>query len=65
MQNKPLAFIRELLKGKTEEEILEAENNFREYLQVMWDIYQRLEVGDSEKTLDFLEKDEDLLDFKE
>jgi hypothetical protein len=37
-KNKPIAFIRELCKHKTEEEILEAEANFRQYLAVVKEI---------------------------
>jgi hypothetical protein len=36
-------FIRDLCKGKTEEEIQEAEENFREYLLVVKEICDRLE----------------------
>ena len=36
-------FIRELCKGKSEEELLEAEENFRNYLLVVKEICDRLE----------------------
>lgn len=40
---KPIAFIRELCKHKTEEEILEAEENYRRYLQLIKRICERVE----------------------
>lgn len=40
---KPIPFIRELCKHKTEEEILEAEENFRRYLLVVRRICERIE----------------------
>jgi hypothetical protein len=40
---KPIAFIRELCKRKTEEEILEAEENYRRYLHLVKRICERLE----------------------
>lgn len=43
MQNKPIAFIRELCKHKTEAEIQEAEENFRRYLLLVKRIADRLE----------------------
>lgn len=33
--NQPIAFVLELMEGQTEEEILEAEENFREILLVI------------------------------
>ena len=39
-----IQFIRELCKGKTEEELLEAEQNFREFLLVIKEISDGLEV---------------------
>lgn len=39
---KPIPFIRELCKHKTEEEIREAEENFREYVKVLVRIGTRL-----------------------
>ena len=43
MDKKPIAFIRELMKGKSEKEILEAEENWREYMLVVKEITDRLE----------------------
>lgn len=43
MENKPIKFIRELMEGKSEKEILEAEENWREYVNVVWEISQRIE----------------------
>ena len=40
---KTLQFVRELCKGKSEEEILEAEHNFKDYLLVVKEICDRLE----------------------
>lgn len=40
---KPIKFIREICKGKTEEEILDAEENFREYLLVIKEMCDRME----------------------
>lgn len=42
--SKPIQFVRELCKGKTEEEILEAEQNLREYLMVIKEICDRIEL---------------------
>lgn len=42
-ESKTLQFVRELCKGKTEEEILEAEQNFKDYLLVVKEICDRLE----------------------
>jgi hypothetical protein len=47
---KPILFIRDLCKDKTEAEILEAEENFRRYLLVVKRICERLE--DEENSLD-------------
>ena len=52
MQYKPIAFIRELLKDKSEEEILEAEENWREYMHVVLEIAQRLESEKEDKDAD-------------
>jgi hypothetical protein len=41
---KPIQFIRDLCKGKTEEELLEAEENFREYLLVVKEMCDRIEL---------------------
>ncbi|MBV6473415.1 MAG: hypothetical protein JPMHGGIA_01697 [Saprospiraceae bacterium] len=41
---KPIQFIRDLCKGKTEDELLEAEQNFREFLLVIKEIADRLEA---------------------
>ena len=41
-EHKPIAFIRELCRGKTEPEILEAEENFRRYLELVKRICERL-----------------------
>jgi hypothetical protein len=40
---KPISFIRELCKHKTESEICEAEENFRRYLLLVKRICERLE----------------------
>lgn len=40
----PILFIRELCKHKTEEEILEAEENFREYLRFVKQVCDRVEA---------------------
>ncbi|MBK6861602.1 MAG: hypothetical protein IPK91_16025 [Saprospiraceae bacterium] len=40
---KPIQFVRDLSQGKTEEELLEAEQNFRNYLLVVKAICDRLE----------------------
>lgn len=48
---KPIRFIRNLCKGKTEEELLEAADNFREYLLVIKEMCDRIEL---EKSGDFL-----------
>jgi hypothetical protein len=45
--NKPIAFIRELCKNKTETEILEAEENFRQYLMLVKRICERMEQEES------------------
>lgn len=42
----PIQFIRELCKGKNEEELFEAEENFREYLMVVKEICDRIERED-------------------
>jgi hypothetical protein len=44
---KPIAFIRELCKHKTETEILEAEENFRQYLMLVKRMCERLEQEES------------------
>lgn len=46
---KPIPFIRELCKHKTEAEILEAEENFRRYLRIVKRICERLEREENEK----------------
>lgn len=43
----PIKFIREICKGKTEEELLEAEENFREYLLVIKGMCDRLEDNEN------------------
>ena len=40
----PIQFIRELCRSKPEKEILEAEENFREYLLAVKEISDRLET---------------------
>lgn len=42
-EHKPVAFIRELCNEKTEQEITEAEENFRRYLALVKRICERLE----------------------
>jgi len=50
-QNKnPIPFIRELCKHKTEEEIIEAEENFRRYLLLIKRICERLEGEEDGRT---------------
>lgn len=44
---KPIQFIREICKGKTEEELLEAEDNFREYLLVIKEMCDRIELTEN------------------
>lgn len=52
---KPIGFVRELMKGQSEKEILEAEENFREYLMVVKEITDRLEnEQNSQNTEDFV-----------
>jgi len=65
MENrKPSKFISELLVGKSEEEMLEAEINLREFLQVTWEIYCRIENIGPEGNLDFMGEFRDFLDDK-
>ena len=47
---KPIAFIRELCKQKTEDEIQEAEENFRKYLLLVKRICERLEREENSLT---------------
>lgn len=47
---KPIQFIRELCQGKTEEEFLQAEENFREYLLVIKEMCDRIESEEKEAT---------------
>lgn len=49
---KPIQFIRELCKEKTEKEILEAEENFREYLLVVKQICDRIEATNNSTDFD-------------
>lgn len=66
MQNKqPSKFIIELMKGKSEEEMLEAEYNLREFLQVTWEIYCRTENIGPEGNLDFIREFRDFHDDKD
>jgi len=61
MQNrKPSKFISELLVGKSEKEMLEAEYTLREFLQVTWEIYCRTENIGPEGNLDFMGEFRDL-----
>jgi hypothetical protein len=46
----PIAFIRELCKHKTEPEIVEAEENFRQYLLLVKRICERLEREEAQLT---------------
>lgn len=55
MHRKPILFIRELCKRKTEAEIQEAEENFRRYLAVVKEICDDLE--EEAKVLDKNEAD--------
>lgn len=61
MENKINKFVRELMKGSSEEEILEAEENFREYLKVVWQISQRIDREKEGKDSDL--DDDDLNPF--
>jgi hypothetical protein len=55
MQNKQSSkFIYELMKGKSEKDMLETEYNLREFLQVSWEIYCRVENMGPEGNLDFM-----------
>ena len=54
MQHKPSKFISELMKGKSEQEMLEAEYNLRSLMQVVWEISCRQDGVDPEGTLDFM-----------
>lgn len=49
---KPIKFIREICSGKTEEELLEAEENFREYLLVIKEMCDRLEDKENLSSFD-------------
>jgi hypothetical protein len=49
---KPIQFIRDMCKHRTEQEILEAEYNFREYMLVVKDICDRL-VAEGKSLSDF------------
>jgi len=49
---KPIKFIRDICNGRTEEELNEAEQNFREYLLVVKEICDRIE-RDENRTSDF------------
>lgn len=49
---KPIQFIRELCKGKPDKEILEAEENFREYLLVVKEICGREEAKKNSPNFD-------------
>ena len=40
-EKKPIQFIHDLMEGKSKEEILEAEENFRDFLKFMWKITVR------------------------
>ncbi len=51
-RTKPIQFIRELCKGKSEKEILEAEENFREYLLVVKEIRDRIESTNNSTDFD-------------
>lgn len=49
---KPIQFIRELCKGKPENEVLEAEENFRNYLLVVKEICDRMELTNNSTEVD-------------
>ncbi|MBK9632886.1 MAG: hypothetical protein IPO62_17830 [Saprospiraceae bacterium] len=51
---KPISFIRELCKNSTSDEIIEAEQNFREFLLVINEIATRIE-GEGKSVVDFVE----------
>lgn len=58
INSKPITFERELLKDKTEKEILEVEENWREYMQVVWEISQSIELEKGGKDSDLDDLDE-------
>lgn len=43
INQKPIQFVRELCKGKSEEEILEAEQNLRDFVSLINDIGNRID----------------------
>lgn len=49
---KPIQFIRELCKDKPEKEILEAEENFREFLLEVKEISDRIETTNNSMEFD-------------
>lgn len=51
-QPKPIQFIRELCRNKSDKEILEAEENFREYLLIVKEICDRLDTEKNSSTFD-------------
>ena len=51
-ETKPIKFIRDICMGKTEQELLEAEENFREYLLVIKEMCDRLEGNTNLSTFD-------------
>jgi hypothetical protein len=66
MENiKPSKFICELLEGKSEKEMLEAECNLSEFLQVTWEIYCRIENIGPEGNADFMGEFKDLHEGKD
>ncbi|MFN8279018.1 MAG: hypothetical protein U0V49_01920 [Saprospiraceae bacterium] len=46
----PIEFVRELCIGKTESEVLEAEQNFREFMILIKDMANRLESKEGSLT---------------
>ncbi len=60
-RHEPIPFIRELCRDCTEEEILEAEERFREYLRIVKDICDQEGAGtetlDSEESTELLSGD--------
>lgn len=60
MQYIPSKLIRDLLQGKSEKEMLEAEYNLREFLQVTWEVYCRIENIGPEGNADFVREFRDL-----
>jgi hypothetical protein len=46
IKHRPISFIRELLEGKSELEIIEAEQRFIRYFEILSQIYDRVHKDD-------------------